>query len=168
MNWRPKALGVVTATAALLCVSATGAAADPPTKEDFDDTFGQTVTTLCDFPVEVESHFSGSRRFFTDEAGELVRLQEHVTAQDTFTANGVTLVGEEYHFSTQLLFSGDEVVKAQVTGVLEKVRLPDGSTFIGAGRADILASIAAGVEFIVEPDSGVIKNQDAFCAALSG
>jgi hypothetical protein len=64
-----------------------------------------------------------------------------------------------------VLWADGDLVKAHASGVLEKVRLPDGSTFMAAGRVDFLAATA---DFIVEPDSGVSKNLDAFCDALSG
>ena len=168
MNWRSKALGVVTATAALLGMSATGASADRPEKAHFDFSVEYTNTSLCGFPIEIVSQGSGFDIFFTDKAGELARIQGHVTAQDTFSANGVTLVGERYRASAQLLFSDGDLVEYRLSGVLEKVRLPDGSTFMGAGRIDVLAALGAGVDFLVEPDSGVVKNRNAFCAALSG
>jgi hypothetical protein len=75
------------------------------------------------------------------------------------------LVGEPYRFNVEAVVSDDEPVQVHATGVLEKVRLPDGSMFIAAGRVDVLAT---DVEIIIEPDSGVLRNQEAFCAALSG
>jgi hypothetical protein len=165
MNWRPKALGVVTATAALLCMSATGAAADRPTKTSFTDSFEFTNTSLCGFEIEVGVELSGFETSFLDEAGGVVRTQIHITEQDTFSANGVTLVGKEYRLNVRVLRVDGEVVEAVSSGVLEKVRLPDGSTFMAAGRTDLFA---ATVDFVVEPDNGVSKNLDAFCDALSG
>ena len=105
---------------------------------------------------------------FFDQTGDLARIQAHITEQDTFSANGVTLVGEPYRYLARILFSDGELVELISSGILEKVRLPDGSLFMAAGRVDVLAAIEAGVEFIVVPDSGVSKNLDAFCAALSG
>jgi hypothetical protein len=165
MNWRSKALGVVTATAALLGVSATEAAADRPEKTHFSETDGFTDTSLCGFPIEIESQISGFEMAFTDKAGDLVRVQIHLTLQDTFSANGVTLAGEQYRVLGKAIFQDGELVDFHASGVLEKVKLPDGSIFLGAGRVDVLASV---VDFIVAPDNGVAKNQDAFCAALSG
>jgi hypothetical protein len=168
MNWSTKALGVGTATAALLGMSATGAAADRPEKVTFSVTVEGTNTSLCGFPIEFESEVSGFELLFSDKSDDLVRIQAQVRTQDTFSANGVTLVGERYRVAAKLLCSDGELIEYHANGVLEKVRLPDGSTFMGAGRVDILAALAAGVDFIIEPDSGVLKNQDAFCATLSG
>jgi hypothetical protein len=58
MNWRPKALGVVAVTAALLCVSATGASADAPETVEFTDSFSVPNTSLCGFEVRIESQVS--------------------------------------------------------------------------------------------------------------
>ena len=168
MNWRPKTLGVVTATAALLGMSATGAAAAPPDKEYYSFSAGGTDTSLCGFPIEIQSEVSGFEMVFYDKAGNIVRAGIHAKQRDTFSANGVTLVGEQYRTQLRVVLSGDEPVKFYASGVFEKVRLPDGSTFMGAGRIDVLAGLERGVEFFVEPDTGVLKNQDAFCAALSG
>jgi hypothetical protein len=61
--------------------------------------------------------------------------------------------------NAQAVYPDGEVVESHGAGVLEKVRPLDGSTFMAAGRVHVLA---AGGGFIVEPDSGVRRNQDAF------
>jgi hypothetical protein len=166
MNWRPKALGVVTATAALLCMSATGAAADRPLKEHFDDDpIEISNTSLCGFEIQIGIKFSAVETLFLDKAGDVVRAHVHGIEQDTFSANGVTLVGERYRFLIKTEFVDGELVEAHGSGMFEKVRLPDGKIFMAAGRLDFLATT---VDFIIDPDSGVLKNQDAFCDALSG
>jgi hypothetical protein len=86
------------------------------------------------------------------------------TGQDTFTANGNTLVGEPYRGTATFKFVDHELVEFTYVGVLEKVRLPDGSIFMAAGRIDLLLNEAT---FVFNPDHGVARNQDAFCAALS-
>jgi len=88
----------------------------------------------------------------------------HVVEQDTFSANGVTLVGDPYSFYISLTWVDFEPVAYTLSGHLEKVRLPDGSIFMAAGRIDLLATEA---ELPLVPDHGVVKNQDAFCEALS-
>ena len=50
------------------------------------------------------------------------------------------------------------------SGVLMKVPLGQGQTFLAAGRLDAIQSED---EFAVVPDSGTIRNRDAFCATLS-
>jgi hypothetical protein len=48
------------------------------------------------------------------------------------------------------------------SGVVEKVPLPDGSTFLAAGRINPLPPF-----LFFEPDHGAFKNLAGFCAALS-
>jgi hypothetical protein len=153
------------AACTVLCLSAPGAGAAQPVKQYFQETVVGTDTSLCGFPIQLSSQATGFAVLFSDPAGALVRIQEHVTGQDTFSANGVTLVGSPYRSLGKLVFSGGQLVEFHASGVLEKVRLPDGSTFLAAGRVDVIAAHGG---FIVDPDSGVVKNQDAFCAALSG
>jgi hypothetical protein len=52
-----------------------------------------------------------------------------------------------------------------VSGVAVKVRLPDSSLFIAAGRSDFMAH--PGAQFIIVPDHGMAVNLDGFCAALA-
>ncbi len=90
----------------------------------------------------------------------------HVTERDRFSANGVTLRGDAYRTNTRVTFSSSGDVTGYFgAGVLEKVLLPDGRTFMGAGRVKVLAQPPG---FIVAPDTGVAKNQGDFCATLSG
>jgi hypothetical protein len=148
-------------------MSATGAAAARPLKESFGGPSQSTNTTLCGFSIEIETQSSGFQTIHFNEAGSPVRFQAHITAQDTFTANGVTLVGEKYRTMIKGRIANGELVEVIGSGVLEKVRLADGTIFMGAGRVDFLAAEAGGVFFVVDPDSGVSKNLDAFCDTLS-
>ena len=157
--------GVAAVVASTVVLSAAGASAVRPSKEPFEEVITQTVTSLCDFPIAVTFVISGTSTTFPGSTEGNDRVVIHQTAQDTFTANGTTLVGEPYTATATLQFSNFEVVSAVVVGVIEKVRLPDGSTFMGAGWTDLLTSTT---DIIVVPDHGVAKGQDAFCAALSG
>lgn len=157
--------GVTAIVASTVVMSAAGASAARPSKEPLEEAITSTVTSLCDFPIAVTSVISGTLTIFFGSTEGNDRVVFHSTGQDTFTANGTTLVGEPYTAKTTLQFSNFELVAFHVVGVLEKVRLPDGSTFMGAGRIDVLTSTA---DFIVVPDQGVSRSQAAFCAALSG
>ena len=154
--------GAVVATA--MMVSAGAAAGAPPERFSYEDAGTFTDTNLCGFPVEVTYQASVVGATFGDVDSGDIRLLIHAMQQDTFTANGTTLVGDPYRATRTQVIEDFEVVSDTVRGVLEKVRLPDGSIFMGAGRTDFLA---ATVDFIAAPDNGVAKNQDAFCAALS-
>ena len=90
----------------------------------------------------------------------------HQVEQDTFTANGQTLVGDPFTAEFQLLFdSGGSVIHAYATGLFETIHLPDGSLFVSAGRADFTQH--PGVGFLLSPDMGNPGNLAGFCAALS-
>jgi hypothetical protein len=159
-----KAFGAAVVVASAVMVSAGGAAGAPPSRFSYEDAGTFTDTSLCGFPVHVTYEASGVGATFGDLDTGDIRLLIHATQQDTFTANGTTLVGDPYRATRTQVIEDFEVVSDTVRGVLEKVRLPDGSIFMGAGRTDFLA---ATVDFIAVPDHGVAKNQDAFCAALS-
>jgi hypothetical protein len=157
--------GGVAVAAALLGVSAPGAGAAGPEKVPFSGGGSVIDTDLCGFPIDISFEWSGFDLLFFDENGDLVRIQSHARETDTVSANGVTLVGDPYTFNANIRFSDGEVVDYDVSGQLSKVRLPDGSLFMGAGRTDFLARTS---EFIFTPDNGAAKNVDAFCDALSG
>ena len=146
-------------------VLATYAAAGPPTKVSFDSMFSDHgLTGICSFPLDNAGSFRGTETDFFDQGGNLVRVELHVTEQDTFSANGKTLPGEPYTFNIFISFEAGEVTAILSRGVAEKIPLPDGKLFISAGVVDFLAQ---GVPFSIRTDHGVTGDIDAFCAALS-
>lgn len=140
------------------------AGAGKPEKFSFDATVNLTVTTICPFPVDLTYSFRGHEVDFFDESGALVSANTHVTEQDTFSANGKTLVGESFTFNIFWSFEGDDAVGIVSRGVAEKVRLPNGKLFLSAGVIDFLAQ---GVLFSVMTDPGRTGDIEGFCAALS-
>jgi hypothetical protein len=159
-------LALVT-TVILLGASAAAAnyaLADAPTKKPFDATVTQTITGICSFPLEVTSSFRGFELDFFDRTGALVRLDLHNVEQDTFVANGKTLVGEPFTFNLFVSFENGEVTAVLARGVAEKVRLPNAKLFLSAGVIDFLAQ---GVAFSLTTDRGRTGDIDAFCAALA-
>lgn len=140
------------------------AAAGKPEKFSFDFTASATVTTFCPFPVDITSSIQGHEVDFFDRSGALVSANTHITEQDTFSANGNTLVGEPFTFNIFWSFEGDDAVGIVARGVAEKVRLPNGKLFLSAGVIDFLAQ---GVDFSLRTDPGRTGDIDAFCAALS-
>jgi hypothetical protein len=143
---------------------ATYAAAGPPTKVSFEGTFTDTVTGICSFPLDVRESLRGTETDFFDQSGELVRVDNHIVEQDTFSANGKTLTGEPYTFNVFVSLENGEVTAILSRGVAEKIPLPDGKLFISAGVVDFLAQ---GVPFTLRTDLGVTGDIDALCAALS-
>lgn len=159
---------VLTAAALAAATSAAFPAAAPgakPVKATFDVVVEQTITGICPFPLEIRSAIRGHSLDFFDRDGRLLRATVHVTEQDTFSANGRTLVGEPFTFNVFFTFDeSGEATAVLARGVAEKIRLPNGKLFLSAGVIDFLAQ---GVDFSFEVDQGTTGDVDAFCAALS-
>ena len=119
-------------------IFALSALADRPTRTPFEGvTFSSVLTDVCAFPVNVNSTLSGFEIDYVDQSGALTSIFVHQVEQDTFTANGRTLVGTPYTFNTQVLFdSSGNVTHIFGSGLVETIPLPDGSLFISAGRLD--------------------------------
>jgi hypothetical protein len=161
---RLTAVFLVTVGAVIFALSAV---ADRPTRTPFEGvTFSSVLTDVCAFPVNVNSTLSGFEIDYVDQSGALTSIFVHQVEQDTFTANGRTLVGDPFTSEFHLLFdSGGSVIHSYGTGLFETIRLPDGSLFISAGRADFTQH--PGVGFLLSPDMGNPGNLAGFCAALS-
>jgi len=97
--------------------------------------------TLCPFDVTLDATQSSTQTTFYDSSGLISRRITTGVEQDTYSANGKTLIGDPYHFN----FIGDFVdgvrVDAHSTGIVQKVPLPGGGLFIVAGRLDTFNNI---------------------------
>ena len=140
------------------------ASATPPQRTHFSVP-GATfpVNELCSFTVtdtlliaEVEE------TTYFDAAGRITRVHDLFQIQDSFAANGHTLVGDPYTANAFTYFdSNGNVTNSVAQGVLTRVPLPEGAPFIAAGRVDPFN----GGAFV--PDYGAFQNGDRFCAALA-
>ena len=147
-------------------IFALSALADSPTRIPFTLTFNSVLTDVCAFSVNVESTVSGTEVDYRDQSGALTRIFAHQVEQDTFTANGRTLVGTPFMFNVEELFDSDgNLTHVFTSGLVETIRLPDGSLFVSAGRTDFTQH--PGVGFVLSPDMGNPGNLAGFCAALS-
>jgi hypothetical protein len=148
-------------------IFALSAVADRPTRTPFEGvTFSSVLTDVCAFPINVDSTISGFEIDYVDQNGALTRIYIHQVEQDTFTANGKTLVGTPFTFNTQVLFdSNGNITHIFASGLVETIPLPDGSLFISAGRLDFTQH--PGATFLLSPDVGNPGNLAGFCAALS-
>ena len=82
----------------------------------------------------MDGTFGGTEIDFFDRSGALTRVTQHVVQQDTYHANGKTLVGMPFSYDVQVLFdSSGNMTHMFANGVCEKISLPDGSRFISAG-----------------------------------
>jgi hypothetical protein len=150
--------------AVALLYSAVGAAAYGAKPETFPvgDTSSFVATDLCLFPVTINSTADGILRFFTDASGNPTRILVQFTEQDTFSANGHTLVGLPYKNRQIVNFKTGTTVEV---GVIARVPLPNGKTFLSAGRLVIAADTPP--TFFLNPTVGHSGDLTAFCAALA-
>jgi hypothetical protein len=70
-----------------------------------------------------------------------------------------------FAFNIDVLFEDGEVTNVFASGLVEQVRLPDGTLFLSARRLDFAAH--PGAVFRIVPDVGRSGDLEAFCAALS-
>ena len=113
---------------------------------------------LCSFPIDLS--FTGtvtSTKFF-DQDGNLTKWISHFTEQDTFSANGKTLVSDPYRTNIQRDYEAGVFVALHVDGVFVRVHLPSGGVFVVAGQN-------WHVGYTIE--HGTNGDVAAFCAALS-
>jgi hypothetical protein len=149
-----------------LAVSTSVVLADKPQKSEVTATSTFEVTDVCSFPVTIVSNADIMAIHYFDQSGALIRIFNHVIEQDTFSANGNTLVGSPFTFNIEALFASDGTLTSlTASGIVEKVQLPDGSVFFSAGRVDYLAHPDS--QFILTSDAGHSGNVAAFCAALA-
>jgi hypothetical protein len=159
-------LGMVLATSFLLAANSQ-ATADTPTKTPFSFIADLVMTDVLPFPVNIHSIISGTQTVFVDdETGLITRIFIHQNEQDTFSANGKTLEGLPFTFNVEVDFdSSGNLTHIWTDGIVEKIPLPDGTLFIGAGRFDQLAH--PGATFFITADKGNPGKIAALTAALS-
>jgi hypothetical protein len=157
--------------ALLLSLSAIGlstsvALADKPTKTEFTLNGSGELAGVCNFTISIESIVTITATDFFNLNGVWTRSSWHIVEQDTFKANGKTLVGIPFTYNAQwLVDSSGNMTLAYAIGITEKVPLPDGSLFISAGRIDYASH--PGAPFMLSPDKGNPGNVAGFCAALA-
>jgi hypothetical protein len=153
-------------TAGLVLAAPCSATADTPIKSQYSFTADNVVTDVLPFPVSIHSVVSNTQILYFDQSGALTRVYLHTTEQDTFTANGKTLVGLPYTTDAEEIFDGDgNLIHYYVSGGLEKIPLPDGTLFITAGRTDF--NDFPDSNFILSPEKGSQGKLDDLIAALS-
>ena len=137
------------------------------TQEPINISDTTALTGVCPFPVNVAATITGSQTVFTDNSGTTTRAEVHTVEQDTFTANGKTLIGLPYRTNAHVLIdpqTGEET-HVYASGVISRVPLAGGVLFLTAGRLDVAAH--AGTETLLQPDVGAQGNVAGFCAALA-
>lgn len=148
----------------VLGISASAALADQPPKGEWIFENSVVANDLCSFPVTVNTFAYVTEHDYLDKNGVLLEIKYHFRIQDTFLANGKTLVGLWYTANLQYLFdSSGNMIQLITSGEVEKVPLPDGSLFISAGRS----YLDPNTQFVATPDRGHSGNVEALCAALA-
>jgi hypothetical protein len=144
------------------------AAADGPVKKVFHGGGTAVLTDVCAFPVTVTAIATFTNTIFFAENGNPARIEGHVVEQDTYTANGKTLVGLPYTYHNIVTFDPQTGTPTELvtSGVIARVPLPGGGFFLTAGRFDVDVSGNPDV-FILQPDVGAQGNLEGFCAALA-
>jgi hypothetical protein len=156
--------------AILLCVLSAPnvASAARPVRDSFTAEFSNTVTGICEFPVTVGSTLAVTETDFFDNSGIQTSSHFAITETDVFTANGNTLTGLPYHTSLRAVLDPSDSthqLSAVATGVQSRIPLPDGSTFLSAGRIDFVGH--PDEMFVLTPDTGRSGDIAGFCAALA-
>ena len=142
---------------------ASPAAAAGPTKSPFIKISTHVHVGQCVFDVTISQIFTGTEIDFFDNSGALTRSDYHLVGQDTFTANGKTVVGTPFHAEFQFIFDSSGNLTALILdGVWEKIRLPDGSMYVAAGRGDAFTNPA-----FISPTHGNPGDIAGLCAALA-
>jgi hypothetical protein len=149
----------------VLAIGASSALAQKPVKTEFPWQSEGDRSDICGFPVHYHGDVKVTEIDYFDPDGALIRMDWHMVEQDTFTANGKTLVSLPFTFEFRVTFdSQGNPTHGYADGVTEKIWLPDGSLFISAGRLDFAAHDWPA--FILSPDHGKQGNIARFCAAL--
>ena len=148
---------------ALATLSAPAVFARAPWSSSWTNEPGElTLTGVCSFDITVDYVSSGTYTEWDNADGSGMALL-YSSEQDTFTANGVTLTGDQYTNTVHIAWDSSGTTKLVVTGGIEEINLPDGSRFWSAGWLDHLGLNPG----IVTPDRGVSGDVTALCAAIS-
>lgn len=122
-----------------LAAFAPNAEANTQTISPVDVTVDATYN-VCSFPISEMAHNVGFRIRFYDNNGEKYKAIWQITGQDVLSANDKSLTSDPYNWSAELDFApGNVLISESVTGVAEKLVLPDGTLFLSAGWIDWLA-----------------------------
>ena len=149
-----------------LAIPASAVIAAPPVKVVMEFPMGGIIDDVCAFPIEWSGWVRSPSILFFDNAGNFIGMNFNSVQTDTFSANGKTLVGLPHRYAGQYFVDSNGIpTQFYRTGVQEKVRLPDGSLFISAGRLDWVTNTSASL--ILIPEEGGSSNLAGFCAALA-
>jgi hypothetical protein len=145
-------------------VPGSASAAQPVMTHYSQDLGPFVITDVCTAAIAVSGHLLVSETDYFDANGSPTRLYIHTVEVDTFTGPGGTLTSDPYTYGTGFTFDADgNIVSGNVAGVIVRVRLPNGSLFLSAGRVVLHPN---GPDFTFSPDFGRSGDLSALCGAL--
>lgn len=110
-----------------------------PTTWTITDNGSYVDKTICPFNVKVEFTATQTLTAYLNDDGTW-RMGHHVSSeQEIFSANGKTIVGDEYHFTIHNKFDPNNptsVLYGSYEGIVEQVHLPDGGVMLISGRLE--------------------------------
>ena len=157
-------LMVVLVVAVGAAIFASPAAAAPPTPWEYSYSGPLGVLSGCAFPVafSTDAHWSGLD--FFNANNKPTRTEAHWLEQDTYTANGHALVTAWYRYNTEITYDHSGNATYMSTGQFGRIRLPDGSLFVIAGRFKWVGAAVIVPEGLTGNPG---NNLAGFCAALA-
>jgi hypothetical protein len=149
---------------AVLALTVPVASAAEPDTQTFEVSGSINIDGICAFPIQFDYVATGTVTAFFDDSGLLVARERHVVETDTLSANGKTAVGTAYRGNIRATYdSAGNTLSLYASGQVEKLTLPDGSSFFSVGRVDFLDD--GNPAFT--PNVGRSGDIAALCAALA-
>jgi hypothetical protein len=157
MNTIARRTLLAVAAAALIGITATTAAASPPTKEVFFGDFFNEDTSTC--PGLTITQHNVERDTVIEFSSTKLLIERHGVA--TLTANGKTLTS---NFSAQIFFGPTEV---KVVGTVYNIQVPGaGSILLDAGNV-VVSTDPPTVVHMAGPHQQFSGDVDELCAYLA-
>ena len=145
-------------------VPGSASAAQPVISHYTQDLGPFVITNVCSAPIEVSGHIVVSETDYFDANGAPIRMYLRAVETDTFTGPARSLTSDPYVYGTWFGFDDSgNIDSGYIAGVIVRVRLPDGSLFVSAGRVVLHPN---GPVFTFSPDFGRSGNLSALCGAL--
>ena len=142
--------------------------------DHFTETFEETATNICAFPVNIIGHVSASVEAFKDDQGRILKVNLHFDNTISFSANGNTVIDRQRYNEFDLGFDVNvqpgfiAPTTVVYTGRLDQMSLPGGggkAVLVTAGRT--VYDVATGTVIFQAGRVSTSGDTAAQCAALS-
>jgi hypothetical protein len=139
--------------------------------DQFTETFEETVTDICSFPVNITGQISAFVEAFKDDQGRILKVNLHFDNTISFSANGNTVIDRQrynefdlgFDVSVQPGFIAPTTIV--YTGLTAQMNLPGGPVLVEAGRT--VEDVATGTVIFQAGRVSTSGDAAAQCAALS-